>query len=84
MPALAIRFVTLTLISTLSATENMHLAFLSQAADFVVTGLVFLIFGPKGDPMFLLTVFAVTIVVLCIFRFSLIWIAAGQPRKKSA
>ncbi|MGW8322435.1 MAG: lipopolysaccharide biosynthesis protein, partial [Thermodesulfobacteriota bacterium] len=39
MPALAIRFVTLTLISTLSATENMHLAFLSQAADFVITGL---------------------------------------------
>jgi O-antigen/teichoic acid export membrane protein len=80
MPAIAVRFVVSTLSSTLGATENVRLAFFTQATDFVLTALVFLIFGPKGDPRFLLTVFAVAIVGLNLFRFSLIWMAAGHPR----
>jgi O-antigen/teichoic acid export membrane protein len=84
MPAIALRFVVSTLSPTLSATENVRLAFVAQASDFVVMGLVFLVFGPRGDPMFLLRVFAATIVVLYLFRFSLIWLAAGNPRNKRA
>lgn len=84
MPATAARFMVSTLTPTLSATENIRLAFLSQTLDFVVTGSVFLIFGPKGDPILLLTVFAVAYVALCLFRLFLIWMAAGHPRNKRA
>ena len=82
MPAMAVRFVSSTLSTTLGATQNNQLGAIWKITDFVVTVIVFSIFAPHRDIKSLLKVFVLMDIALYLFYYLLIWKAAANPRNR--
>jgi O-antigen/teichoic acid export membrane protein len=84
MPAMAVRFVSSTLSTTLGATQNNQLGAIWKVTGFVVTIVVFALFAPQCDVITLLKAFVVMDITLYLFYYLLIWKAAANPRNRIA
>jgi lipopolysaccharide exporter len=81
MPALGLRFIASTVSSTFGATGHNRLGGFWKVCAFVVTLGVYFVMAPRVDLYGMFMTIMVTDLVLYAFLYSLVWYAAGHPRR---
>lgn len=80
MPSLGVRFVGSTLSGTIEATNNARIGAAWKVLALIVTGLVLMVFAPRGDIRSLLIAIAVSDTLLYLLYIYLSFFAGTRPR----